>query len=145
MSNLSISILNVEDISQFLTKIKEYEHKLHIINSNNLFDITIHFDVMDNKFVNNNGIDIEKIKEIFSKFEDANCIREIAEDKNGINVYVGSDSELSDEVSVVKTHYNIDGEEGTIAIIGPKRMEYDRVVSLLDYIKSNIGGDHEEE
>ena len=89
--------------------------------------------------------DIEKIKEIFSKFEDATCIKEIAEDKNGINVYVGSDSELSDEVSVVKTHYNIGGEEGTIAIIGPKRMEYDRVVSLLDYIKSNIGGDHEEE
>lgn len=89
--------------------------------------------------------DVEKIKEIFSKFEDANCIKEIAEDKNGINVYVGSDSELSDEVSVVKTHYNIDGEEGTIAIIGPKRMEYDRVVSLLNYIKSNIGGDHEEE
>ena len=89
--------------------------------------------------------DIEKIKDIFSKFEDVEVIKEIAEDKNGINVYVGSDSELSNEVSVVKTHYNINGEEGTIAIIGPKRMEYDRVVSILDYIKSNIGGDDEEE
>ena len=34
--------------------------------------------------------------------------------------------------------YNIGGEEGTIAIIGPKRMEYDRVVSLLEFIKENI-------
>ena len=34
------------------------------------------------------------------------------------------------------------GEEGTIAIIGPKRMEYDRVVTLLDYIKNNLGGDY---
>ena len=30
------------------------------------------------------------------------------------------------------------GEEGTIAIIGPKRMEYQRVVNLLNYIKENI-------
>ena len=29
-------------------------------------------------------------------------------------------------------------EEGTIAIIGPKRMEYDRVVGMLEYIKENI-------
>ena len=87
--------------------------------------------------------DVEKVKELFTKFEDENCVKEIAEDKKGINVYVGSDSELSDDVSIVKTHYNVDGEEGTIAIIGPKRMEYDKAVSLLDYIKSNIGGDYE--
>ena len=42
-----------------------------------------------------------------------------------------------------KTKYNINGEEGTLAVIGPKRMEYDRVVSLLDYIKENIGGNDE--
>ena len=41
-------------------------------------------------------------------------------------------------VTVIKTSYNIAGEEGTIAIIGPKRMEYDRVISLLDYIMKNI-------
>ena len=62
---------------------------------------------------------------------------------NGINIYVGSETDLSEDVSVIKTKYNIDGEEGTIAIIGPKRMEYDRVVALLDYIKNNLGGDNE--
>ena len=60
------------------------------------------------------------------------------EQNNGINIYIGKDSELSDDVSVVKTKYNINGEEGTIAIIGPKRMEYERVVNLLNYIKENI-------
>ena len=38
----------------------------------------------------------------------------------------------------IKTKYSINGEEGTIAIIGPKRMEYERVVNLLNYIKENI-------
>ena len=81
---------------------------------------------------------IDKVKEILSKFDDVNSIKE--EENNGINIYVGKESEISDDVSVVKTKYNYNGEEGTIAIVGPKRMEYDRVVTLLDYIKNNLGG-----
>lgn len=83
---------------------------------------------------------VDKVKEILTKFEDINSISKMKEEDNGINIYVGSETELSDDVSVIKTKYNIDGEEGTIAIIGPKRMEYDRVVALLDYIKNNLGG-----
>ena len=83
---------------------------------------------------------IDKVKEILGKFDDINSISKMKEEDNGINIYVGSETELTDDVSVIKTKYNIDGEEGTIAIIGPKRMEYDRVVALLDYIKNNLGG-----
>ena len=83
---------------------------------------------------------IDKVKEILSKFEDIDSISKMKEEENGINIYVGSETELTDDVSVIKTKYNIDGTEGTIAIIGPKRMEYDRVVTLLDYIKNNLGG-----
>ena len=88
---------------------------------------------------------IDKVKEILGKFEDAGSILKMQERDNGINVYVGSETELSSDVSVIKTKYCIDGEEGTIAIIGPKRMEYDRVVALLDYIKNNLGGYNEYE
>ena len=83
---------------------------------------------------------IDKVKEILSKFEDIDSISKMKEEDNGINIYVGSETELTDDVSVIKTKYNIDGTEGTIAKIGPKRMEYDRVVTLLDYIKNNLGG-----
>ena len=86
---------------------------------------------------------IDKVKEILSKFEDADSISKMKEDDSGINIYVGSETELMDDVSVIKTKYNVDGEEGTIAIIGPKRMEYGRVVALLDYIKNNLGGNDE--
>ena len=81
---------------------------------------------------------IEKVKNMLNKFEDADVISEMSEDKNGINIYIGKESELSDDVSVIKTKYTVDGEEGTIAIIGPKRMDYERVVNLLNYIKENI-------
>ena len=85
---------------------------------------------------------IDKVKEILSKVDDVESISKMKEDAGGINIYVGSETELMDDVSVIKTKYNVDGEEGTIAIIGPKRMEYGRVVALLDYIKNNLGGDH---
>ncbi len=84
---------------------------------------------------------IDKVKELLSKFDDVNSIKE--EENNGINIYIGKDSEISDDVSVIKTKYNYNGEEGTIAIVGPKRMEYERVVSILDYIKEHIGGNNE--
>ena len=80
------------------------------------------------------------MRSILKKFEDKELIKNIEEQDSGINVYIGSESEFDDDVSIIKTKYNIDGTEGTIAIIGPKRMEYDRVVTLLDYIKNNLGG-----
>ena len=81
------------------------------------------------------------LKFLISKFDDVNTIT--MEENNGIQVYIGSESEISDDMAVVKTKYNYNGEEGTIAIVGPKRMEYDKVVSLLDYVKNKIGGDNE--
>ena len=82
----------------------------------------------------------DKIREIISKFDDKTKISQIKEDDNGINIYIGSENEFDDEVTIIKTKYSINGEEGTIALIGPKRMEYERVVTLLDYIKKNIEG-----
>ena len=82
--------------------------------------------------------DTEKIREIVSKFEDKEMVSNIVEEENGVNVYIGSENDFDDNVTIVKAKYNSNGEEGTIALIGPKRMEYDRVVSLLDYIIANI-------
>lgn len=101
----------------------------------------IHFVGKNNFLKQPEFSNVDKVKEILSKFEDVNVISE--EENNGINIYIGSDSEISDDMAVIKTKYNFNGEEGTIAIVGPKRMEYDKVVSLLDYVKSNLGGGNE--
>ena len=80
----------------------------------------------------------ERIRNIISKFEDKELINRIQEEDNGVNIYIGSENELDDNLTVIKTKYSINGEEGTIALIGPKRMEYERVVALLNYIKDNF-------
>lgn len=82
--------------------------------------------------------DTKKIREMLDKFEDKEIISHIKEENNGVNIYIGSENEFDDDVTVIKTRYMINGEEGTIALIGPKRMEYDRVITLLNYIKDNI-------
>lgn len=83
--------------------------------------------------------DADKIRDIISKFEDKEIVESIEEEDNGINIYIGSENNFDDDVTIIKTKYTINGEEGTIALIGPKRMEYDRVITLLNYIKDNIG------
>lgn len=82
--------------------------------------------------------DADKIRKIISKFDDNNIVSSIKEEDNGINIYIGSENTFDDDVTVIKTKYKVNDGEGTIALIGPKRMEYDRVISLLDYIKKNI-------
>ncbi len=85
--------------------------------------------------------DTEKIREILSKFEDKDLIQSIEKnEEDGINIYIGSENDFDQNVTIIKTNYETDdGEEGTIALIGPKRMEYDRVIGLLDFIKKHIG------
>ena len=81
---------------------------------------------------------VDKIKNIVNVLDNENIISSIREDSNDINIYIGKESNIDDDLTVIKTKYNVNGDEGTIAILGPKRMEYDRVVSLLEFIKSNI-------
>ena len=81
---------------------------------------------------------IDEIKRIVNKFEDESLVRKIEETGEGVNVYIGEQSEFDPNVTVVKSKYNINGEEGTIAIVGPKRMEYDKVVGLLEYINKEL-------
>ena len=80
----------------------------------------------------------DKIRNILEKFENKEIINTIEEDDDGVHIYIGSENDFDDDVAVIKTKYESDGEEGTIALIGPKRMEYDKVTALLNYIKENI-------
>lgn len=82
---------------------------------------------------------VEKIKDIFGKLENTEeIIDSIEEENNDIKIYIGKENSLDSDVTVIKTKYHTDDQEGTIAIVGPKRMDYDRVVTLLEYIKENI-------
>ncbi len=79
--------------------------------------------------------DTSEMKRLIAKLEDKDYIRKIdkKDDKN-ISIYIGKENEFDDNVTVIKTNYSLGGEKGTIAIVGPKRMEYDKVVGVLNIL-----------
>lgn len=80
----------------------------------------------------------EKIKGLIAKLENVDLVKNIETDEKEIKVYIGSENNFDPDTTVIRTSYNVDGETGTLAIIGPKRMEYDKVVTLLNYLKNYI-------
>ena len=63
------------------------------------------------------------------------------EDKQGIQVYIGSETPVQTmkDCSVVTANYELrDGVKGTIGIIGPKRMDYEKVVETLQTIRTQL-------
>ncbi len=84
----------------------------------------------------------ESIKRIADKLEDEDLKELVSSIDNSdeLKIYIGEETNFDDNVTVIKRKYKADGEEGTIAVIGPKRMEYERVVSLLNYMIDKIEG-----
>ena len=82
---------------------------------------------------------VAKIKNIFEKLDDEETLREIEkDDDNNIKIYIGKENNIDEDVTVIKTKFKNGNEEGTLAIIGPKRMDYERVVSMLEFIKDQV-------
>ncbi len=68
----------------------------------------------------------------------------VAED---INVYIGEelqDEKLKDFSVVTFNHLLGDKDIGTIGIIGPTRMDYSKVISIMKYISKKLKEDHDE-
>jgi heat-inducible transcriptional repressor len=86
--------------------------------------------------------DIEKIKSLMDMIEHEESIYElIRKNKSGINIKIGKENNNSamDNCSLITATYSVGTEQlGTIAILGPTRMEYSRVISLLDYISTDL-------
>lgn len=83
--------------------------------------------------------DHQRASEIISTFEEKQMLQGLipqgtVDEETGIRVYIGEESPLSSmkDCSVVTATYELDeGMKGTIGIVGPKRMDYEKVVDTL--------------
>ena len=91
----------------------------------------------------------EKASELISTFEEkqqlASLVTEnLLEDKStGIQVYIGNESPIQTmkDCSVVTATYELgEGIRGTIGIVGPKRMDYEKVMDNLKVLKNSLDG-----
>lgn len=94
----------------------------------------------------------DRLKKVIELFDNPNKLKqEIAQARENINDHVSvhiADKDKANDMSVVSARINFGkGDEGTISLLGPTRMDYDKAVSLLDYVTKtlnehfkNIGG-----
>jgi len=84
--------------------------------------------------------DVETMKRLFETFEEKHRLVNLLDrclDPSGPRVVLGSeidDPTLGRTALVASPYRLVDGAAGWIGILGPTRMEYDRAVSLVDYI-----------
>ena len=87
--------------------------------------------------------DIEKAQKMFTFLEDKKNLRQLIEgnyDKK-VNIKIGSENEAEElkDCSLVTVNYSLnDKTVGKLGVIGPKRMDYAKVVASLDCISNHI-------
>lgn len=85
--------------------------------------------------------DITKLKELMRVLDDPSSWRQISNSENAASITTTSGAQLTwvDDVAVVRSTFRINqGETGQLMVVGPSRMNYDRVVSMLEYISKLI-------
>lgn len=85
--------------------------------------------------------DIEKIKVLVTAIENQEILRAVDVNKQGISVKIGDDNEVlaMKDCTVISVPYEYgENERGAIAVVGPTRMEYQKVIPLLEYIAKLI-------
>lgn len=110
-------------------------------------DLQIYTSGANNIFKYPELADQEKASEIISTFEEKQLLTTLVqdtlakEDNTGIQVYIGDETPVSSmkDCSVVTATYELgEGMKGTIGIIGPKRMDYEKVVGTLQNLMKQL-------
>ena len=82
--------------------------------------------------------DMNKLRLLFDLFERKQQLLDILETSEraeGVKIFIGGESQLValDECSIVTAPYEVDGVVvGTVGVIGPTRMAYERVIPIVD-------------
>ena len=82
--------------------------------------------------------DMGKLRRAFDVFEQKTQIlrlRDMSSQAEGVRIYIGGESQVVpfEELSVVSAPYEVDGKVvGTLGVIGPTRMPYDKMIQIVD-------------
>lgn len=82
--------------------------------------------------------DMERLKRTFALFEKKTDLLQLLDASSraqGVQIYIGGDSNLvpMEDLSVVTAPYGVNGKVvGTLGVIGPTRMAYERVIPIVD-------------
>jgi len=85
--------------------------------------------------VSDNLVNLKKLFELFERKTKLLQLLELSRQAQGVKLFIGGESDIAslEEFSVVTAPYEMEGEiVGTVGVIGPIRMSYERVIPIVD-------------
>ena len=155
LNGLTMEQINLDVITRMKGQAGERSHIVDVVLSevaeairSGEEDLQIYTEGTTNIFKYPELSDGAKASQLIGTLEQKDLWREIlteddadSDKKNEIQVYIGSETQVQSmkDCSIVTANYELgDGLRGTIGIVGPKRMDYDKVVSTLRSLKSQL-------
>ena len=89
--------------------------------------------------------DMEKLRKLFESFSHKRDILHLLEqaiNAKGMQIFIGEESgyDVLDNCSVVTSPYEVDGEIlGVLGVLGPTRMDYERIIPIVDITAKMLG------
>ena len=81
--------------------------------------------------------DINQLRELMRMLEDSSLFRQISTYEGNMRIEIGGENQLiqMNNVAVVSSRFKLGNhEEGELMVVGPSRMQYNRVVALMEYM-----------
>ncbi len=135
MAELNYSIDVIKPIIEQINKIVEEEEQIYLEGTNQAFELP-EFKSLN---VAKNFINLLDTKEVMVDILNSGFAKDI-------NVYIGdeTDNEELKDFSIVTFKHKVGGKDlGTIGIIGPKRMDYSKVISVMKYLSKKLKDEEE--
>ncbi|PZP32094.1 MAG: heat-inducible transcriptional repressor HrcA [Roseateles depolymerans] len=89
--------------------------------------------------------DMGSLRRLFDLFEQKTQLMRLLDNSSraeGVRIYIGGESQVVpyEELSIVSAPYEVDGQVvGTLGVIGPTRMAYDRMIQIVDITSRMVG------
>ena len=83
--------------------------------------------------------DVERVRNLLGILEEEKVLKDLLQggEDSGLKLTIGSENKFSgiQDCSMVQATYRLNGQiVGTMAVLGPTRMEYGKVISVMDYL-----------
>lgn len=83
--------------------------------------------------------DMDRVRDLLGILEEEKVVRDLllAGEDSGLKITIGSENKFTgiQDCSMVQATYRLNGQVvGTMAVLGPTRMEYSKVISVMDYL-----------
>ena len=83
--------------------------------------------------------DVERVKSLLGILEEEKVVRDllVAGEDSGLKITIGTENKFTgiQDCSMVQATYRLNGQiVGTMAVLGPTRMEYGKVITVMDYL-----------